>query len=141
MIEKFDQEMLNKIIYDTLRGIHDVSKKLKIATSFIFIMNDNKLVSQFMYGNESINYWIEHVNNTMREYTHEDGETIEPFSSSDREVDEIFTSFKKELASKFDYKKFYKSLYEDDEWAIATNEILLEFQSFKKNVSRRACAT
>lgn len=117
---------IQKIIYDTARGIYNIEDKLSIATIFIFCWKlSNKHFAELLYTDDPSGF-IEALN---KEFSNADIDLT--VRLNDKNIKDAFLKTRDEVKLKYDSDGFLMALYNNDEWAIAINEILQKTSTFK----------
>jgi len=119
---KEEMNSFNNLIYQGLRGIHDMSKKLNISSIVLVAMHEYELFADLLYGGYSLESWIDKTNQYFQNKSNSDDEYIEKFTV-DKSTEEIFKKFIEMVRDKYDSDKFFKAVYEEDEYALAIVEM------------------
>lgn len=110
---------MHNILYHQSRGLTDLTDKLSIASIFIFCeQSDAYDYAELLYGNNPENF-IAELNDRYKEYEIDFTVRFERGN-----VKDAFDSVREAVKKKFDSNGFYKALYERDEFAIVTLELV-----------------
>lgn len=126
---------IEKIIYDTTRGLHGIDDKLRIATVFIFCYKmGSEMFSEFLYCQDKEKF-IDFLNKEYEAY-----EVDFSIRLNDKNVRDCFNKTLEAVKLKYDNNGFYKAVFERDEYAMVIVEItnknftIPEFKSIIKNL-------
>ena len=117
---------IEKIIYDTTRGIYSVEDKLSIATIFIFCWKlSNKHFAELLYTNDHL-IFIEKLSQEFSE-----AEIDLSIRLHDKNVKDAFYKTLEEVKIKYDSNGFFKALYNQDEYALSIEKIIQNISTLK----------
>lgn len=117
---------IEKIIYDTTRGIYSVEDKLSIATIFIFCWKlSNKHFAELLYTDDHLIF----IEKLSQEFSK--AEIDLSISLNDKNIRDAFYKTLEEVKLKYDANGFFRALYNEDEYALAINEILEKTETLK----------
>lgn len=130
LINENTKDTYCKILYNELRGIFNTSDKLNISNIICVAQFDHIIFAELLYNGKDLKYWIKKTNDFFKKETNTEDELIE--MNIDVNMENCFTNLKKALKEYFEYNGYFKALYEKDELAIATWEIVQLFE--KKSI-------
>ncbi len=117
---------IEKIIYDTTRGIYSVEDKLSIATIFIFCWKlSSKYFAELLYTDNHI-IFIEKLSQEFSE-----AEIDLSIRLHDKNVKDAFYKTLEEVKIKYDSNGFFKALYNQDEYALSIEKIIQNLSTLK----------
>ena len=117
---------IEKIIYDTTRGIYSVEDKLSIATIFIFCWKlSNKHFAELLYTDDHL-IFIEKLSKEFSE-----AEIDLSIRLHDKNVKDAFYKTLEEVKIKYDSNGFFKALYHQDEYALSIEKIIQNLSTLK----------
>lgn len=124
---------INKILYQTTRGIYSVEDKLSIGTVFLFCYKFDALsFAELLYTNDHKRF----INGLNREYSKY--EVDFNIRLDDRNVLSCFNKTIEEVKAKYDNDGFYKALFEKDKFALVIyNMLKYDFSKFNINTFAR----
>lgn len=114
-----------KILYNELRSIFNTTDKLHISNIVCIAQFDHIKFANLLYGGKNLKYWIKKTNDFFKKETNTEDELIE--MNIDVNMENCFTNLKKALKEYFEFEGYFKALYEKDELALATWEIVQVF--------------
>ena len=104
---------IEKIIYETTRGLHGIDDKLRIATVFIFAYKmGTEMFANLLYFEDKEKF----VNALNEEYKNYDVDFSINFQNPN--VKEAFYKTLEAVKLKYDSNGFYKAVFEKDEYAM-----------------------
>ena len=122
-----------------LRELFDVNQKILVAALCLIFLQDDYLTADLMYKNEDLEYFIEKGNRYFQELDINEGEFNENLFEyyKNENLDNAFLKTRDALRVKIESKdsRYFKALFENDEWAIATqesSEFFMNLYSVKK---------
>lgn len=117
---------IEKIIYDTTRGIYSVEDKLSIATIFIFCWKlSNKHFAELLYTNDHLIF----IEKLSQEFSK--AEIDLSIRLNDKNIRDAFYKTLEEVKLKYDANGFFKALYSKDEYAISIEKIINNLSTLK----------
>lgn len=129
-----DFRKLMNIVVNELRGVHEFGRKLTITTIVIVAMYESEIFANLLYGEKSLEYWIDNVEDFLNKKGGLDGEHFFERFVMDFNTNEMFKNMIHELRKVYD-DGFYKALFQGDEYAIACDEIAKIFEKSKNEKS------
>ena len=129
---------IEKIIYNTTREIYNVEDKLSIATIFIFCFEKNsELFAELLYTNKHEGF-LKKMNEKYYEY-----EINFKIRLDDKNVRNSFFKTLEEVKNRHDKDKYYKALFDKDEYALVISKIVnynfstLKMKKLTKKISKQ----
>lgn len=117
---------IEKIIYDTTRGIYSVEDKLSIATIFIFCWKlSNKHFAELLYTDDHLIF----IEKLSQEFSN--AEIDLTVRLEDKNIRDAFYKTLEEVKLKYDSNGFFQAVYNKDEYAIAIGKIINDVSKFK----------
>ena len=112
-------DKLNKLGYDNLRALHNVTDKVNIMSCIIYAREDDKKYANFMYGDG--------ITSVVKELA--DKEIVFDTAWDNKNVLECIKLMQDSIISIDDSDGYYKALYDGDGYAQAIYEICGEVKS------------
>lgn len=113
-----EKEAFQSIIFETTRELINIESKIKIASIFIFCRQfDDKLFSELLYTDKHEDF-VFNLNIKFENYGVDFSLNLE-----DKNIKNSFKKTIEKCQSKFDDNKFFKALFEKDEFALMIYKI------------------
>ena len=110
---------IEKIIYDTTRGILNVEDKLRIATIFLFCEKlSSKTFAELLYTDDHKGF-IQELESSFSKF-----DIDLSIRLPDKNIRECFNKTLDKVKEKYDDNGYYKALFENDPFALVIDDIV-----------------
>ncbi|MEB2775251.1 hypothetical protein SYJ56_08020 [Algoriphagus sp. D3-2-R+10] len=121
---------IEKIIYNTARGLLNLDDKLSISTIFIFCYKkDSELFAELLYTNNHQSF-IKKLNRIYSSY-----QVDFSINLKDKNINDAFLKTLEKVRKEYDDNGYFKALFEKDEFAVVIANMIkndLRKMEFKK---------
>ena len=127
-MERTLQGKFHKALYENLRGIPNVTDKIAIANVFLTAHKDSKTFAALLYAGHGLEYWINERNEYFKQALSADDNVIANILINANEKN-CFLNMVESCRQIFDADRYYKALYDGDEFATGIYEACAAFDS------------
>ena len=125
-INFLEKTEFENVMLDSLRELFDVNQKILVSTICLIFLQDDKMTAELLYSENDLEYFVEKGNKYFKDLDINDKSFDENLFEyyKNENLDSSFLKTVELLKNKIEQqdKGYFKCLFENDEWALATSE-------------------